>query len=154
MIRGNHFYVTLISENRCNYRGFYRKSLLLPLAEGSVHTHTHKYLDAFYFIFREIPVNQTAFIFIKSYGIPNHSTRAPGTTGGIMWDTRGHWNMKMKGKKKEKRIETVTMDALPFNGCSLLFFFSLKYRRRRSAPLFRIRMKSVILNVGSKNILQ
>lgn len=71
-----------------------------------------------------------------------------------MWDTRGHWNMKMKGKKKEKRIETVTMDALPFNGCSLLFFFSLKYRRRRSAPLFRIRMKSVILNVGSKNILQ
>lgn len=40
-----------------------------------------------------------------------------------MWDTRGHWNMKMKGKKKEKRIETVTMDALPFNGCSLLFFF-------------------------------
>ena len=121
MIRGNHFYVTLISENRCNYRGFYRKSLLLPLAEGSVHTHT--YLDAFYFIFREIPVNQTAFIFIKSYGIPNHSTRAPGTTGGIMWDTRGHWNMKMKGKKKEKRIETVTMDALPFNGCSPLFFF-------------------------------
>lgn len=57
MIRGNHFYVTLISENRCNYRGFYRKSLLLPLAEGSVHTHTHTYLDAFYFIFREIPVN-------------------------------------------------------------------------------------------------
>lgn len=40
-----------------------------------------------------------------------------------MWDTRGHWNMKMKGKKKEKRIETVTMDALPFNGCSPLFFF-------------------------------
>lgn len=73
-----------------------------------------------------------------------------------MWDTRGHWNMKMKGKKKEKRIETVTMDALPFNGCSLLFFFSLKYRRRRFAfsVSFRIRMKSVILNVGSKNILQ
>lgn len=96
--------------------------IVAPSIGGTVHLCT---LDAFYFIFREIPVNQTAFIFIKSYGIPSHSTCLENDSGQEeLCGTLECENEREKGKKKKgSRSKTVTMDALPFNGYSSLFSF-------------------------------
>lgn len=101
--------------------------IVAPSIGGTVHLCT---LDAFYFIFREIPVNQTAFIFIKSYGIPSHSTCLENDSGQEeLCGTLECENEREKGKKKKRfTIENGNDGRVAIQWLLFAFFF---FRHRR-----------------------